>query len=706
MDVVICHDYGPFMLESYPQGGYITWLENPGREQLGKGHWKERYIGRWPAMHRIKAGYFTQKSALEIIAASVVWGPHNKVRPIPIIRFQSPDTHVVRDALEWQRDIIDDEHFTVIHEVTPRKFNGPDGLDSMLIASREGVTHLWYESSTRLWRRELITPGEPRRPGQTEDSESPGSGDHWGAGCMDAGRIGDDPFAYIATLDPFHGTTCTVLTKENRGISGTVGGWKRQVLDVYGTPNQLKHTGDGPGHFIVCADFDGDGDDEFLLSLFGSLDRDEAGESIPPDGGPNPNKGILYYKCMDLEKGIWAKWEISPLSSARIALGDFDNAGRIDLVSMSYNVARYYVEPKPKVTLLINDFAKIRPAIPPASITATIWENEGLIYVSNPSIPKNASAPNIDPKVHVKAPVIDIGNYSISVEVLPPKYELHVPDHTYIKVLYGAIKDGDEWRAPLSVPQFTAKSTDVKHHSITAHERYGAVILRFRAIDPHGKKYKNTQEVPVKTTLDVSKYGLTLKPLKFIKVEDLWWGSGFKGVEFYNLTGFHFRFQGSQENIAHLQFWTAGTNVNCGVHNHSDAIFQEIHICLSPGTGNGGMARLKPECVPEPPDPDVLNSLGKEAFDELPLKEMEEHGGMWERDPYGLPVRDEESGVIKYPYHKWQAGCGTQGIDVWAAIEFPVDIDYRVEGVGQTEGGKKKQVPKKGVGKKVQRTCC
>lgn len=29
----------------------------------------------------------------------------------------------------------------------------------------------------------------------------------------------------------------------------------------------------------------------------------------------------MYYKCMDLDKGIWAKWKVSDLSSARIAIG-------------------------------------------------------------------------------------------------------------------------------------------------------------------------------------------------------------------------------------------------------------------------------------------------------------------------------------------------------------------------------------------------
>ncbi|KAL0769478.1 hypothetical protein CaCOL14_008786 [Colletotrichum acutatum] len=35
-DIVVCHDYGPFMLECDPKGGWISWLENPGRENLGK----------------------------------------------------------------------------------------------------------------------------------------------------------------------------------------------------------------------------------------------------------------------------------------------------------------------------------------------------------------------------------------------------------------------------------------------------------------------------------------------------------------------------------------------------------------------------------------------------------------------------------------------------------------------------------------------
>lgn len=60
-DIVVCHDYGPFMLECDTKGGWVSWLENPGRDKLGDGLWKVRTIGRWPAMHRMKVGHFTQK---------------------------------------------------------------------------------------------------------------------------------------------------------------------------------------------------------------------------------------------------------------------------------------------------------------------------------------------------------------------------------------------------------------------------------------------------------------------------------------------------------------------------------------------------------------------------------------------------------------------------------------------------------------------
>lgn len=724
-DVLVCHDYGPFMLDCNPAGGWITWLENPGREVLKLGgQWTQRKIGRWPAMHRIKFGYFTQMSALEIIGASVVTQPHDKTTPIPVIRFQRPEK--VLEAKEWQRDIIDDEHFTLIHEITVRKFHGPSGLDSMLISSREGLTHVYY--ADQRWHRELLNAGIPRELRQDPAVEAPGTGDHWGTGCADAGRVGSDPFAYIATLDPFHGIAACVLTKEDDGLAGA-GGWKRHVLDVYGTPNQQLKTGDGPGHFIVCADFDGDGDDEFLLSLFGPVDRDSTGEAIPPPKGPHPFKGIMYYKALDLKNGIFAKWKIAEDSSARIALGDFTGNGKIDLVSMGYNVKRYYEEPNTVVTLHPNNIHIPRVADVTSSIVSTLWDNEALLYIPDPT------ADPTDPKRVKKLRysttlnLIAVANHKVSINVLAADAKQPIDEDEGFKVLWGIMSDEKGPRTALGVPSFTAASTLANGRTITAGP-CGAIYLRFTPIfspqesafavspqhegsdsssyhvidtdqqsRPSVPAFVSAETVPLKPYLTTTTHGLSLPPPAFTRVEDLWWGGKFKGVAFANLSGFHFRFVESKDALAHLQFWTAGKDVNCGVHNHSDAIFEEVHVCLVPGTtpeesanarpaasrpgGNigtgisgGGMSRLKKEYESTPPD--KLDALPASAFDHLPLRALEEHGGMWYRKSDGAPERGDatkgEPVVVKYLWHKWQAGGG-EGVDVWAAIEFNPDVN-------------------------------
>ena len=97
-------------------------------------------------------------------------------------------------------------------------------------------------------------------------------------------------------------------------------------------------------------------------------------------------------------------------------------------------------------------------------------------------------------------------------------------------------------------------------------------------------------------------------------------------------------------------------------------MFQEIHICLSPGTGNGGMSRL----IESKTEPKVNDCSGQD-FEHVVLPRLYEHGGMWYRDSYGTAVRNKENAVA-YPYHKWQAGSGPN-LDIWLALEFNPDRD-------------------------------
>jgi hypothetical protein len=700
MDLIICHNYGPFMLDVKTSGGHVSWLENPGRKNLGKQElWKQHYIGRWPSMHRLRAGYFTQRAFLEVVAAPIVHGPHDKATPVPILLFTAPDN--VLEATEWPRAVIDDRSFTCIHEVAPRKLNGPHGLESLVVSSREGVTIMSYDTTTQRWVHDRIGVGEPQAPHQTADSESPGSGDYWGTGSADIGKIGNDPFAYIATLDPFHGVAACVYTKEETPIDGRIA-WKRHVLDVYGTPNQRLMTGDGPGHYITCGDFDGDGDDEFVLSLYGPLDRDEKGDSKSPPEGPHPYKGIMYYKAIDLQKGIFAKWRVSDRSSARVALGDFAGTGCLDIVSMKYNVVRYYEEPKPDVTLHRNNFAPRATAVEKPAIFPTLWDKEGMVYIIDPSIADNAvTSPSV-------AHLIEVANYAITVEVYPPSKEVQLPETDGFKVLFGAVVLTNptdktkvvETRSPYSVKPFTATTTKapsgVHAH---AHDTLGAVLLRFHPLESPSNSgpFRTASDVPVKTTLPLPPpLASPLPSLEFKRVDSLWWGEPFKDMDFYNLTGFHFYFvspnpspaaPSGHTRLAHIQFWTAGKGVNCGVHNHSQDSFCEVHVALSPGTGNGSMARLKPEYAAKH-KPEEYNSLKNDAFDWLPMAELDEHGGFWGCNETGRPVRSTAlPDTVHYPWHKWQAGDKDDGVDVWMAIEFNPDmVDCAVE-LGQEIGG-------------------
>ncbi|KAI5918192.1 hypothetical protein F4810DRAFT_726249 [Camillea tinctor] len=394
--------------------------------------------------------------------------------------------------------------------------------------------------------------------------------------------------------------------------------WKPHKVDTYGTLNQALKRGDCPGHFVVCGDFDGDGDDEFLISLMGSLDRDKNDDMIPPTGGLDANKGIVYYKAIDLQTGIFAKWKIAEESSASIEVGNFNGANNLDVASIAYNVKQYYEEPNPTVDIHMNRIDITKPDTQSKVIVTSLWDGGAIVYVSDPAQVHKAAS----------APLIEVANFAI--------------------ILYGSIKDGVGTRRPMGGPPFPyTTSTYSENTIIEADQVKGAIVLRFAPIlaeegweDLPPKEWQKQRmclwEQP---TLDLDIRGLDMFPLSFTKVEDLWWGDKFKGMEFYNLTSFHFRFPESKAHIAHMQFWILGNLY----------IFSYIPISL-PST----FPSISPFFLPS------SIKLHKWLLDSI----MAILAVTWKNYRAG----------VSYPRHKWQAGDDGKNVDVWLALEFNPDL--------------------------------
>jgi hypothetical protein len=338
-DLVISHDYGQCMFDCGPQDGRISWLRNPGAAG-GDREWERRPIGDLVATHRLRLGRFTRPGAPQLLALPVVaerGGPDAVHAPVRLTLFEPPDD--VLSAAAWPSTIVDEETFRIIHGVQVRAFAGtprPD-LDSLLIASEEGVS--WFGvDSAGAWRSETLGTGELTQQERTGFQ---------GSGNLAVGRIGTEAYAYVAAVEPFHGNTVVVYTRD--AGPGLVGGrWRRTVLDVFGDPNA---NGEGAGHHVVAGDFDGDGDDEFLVAM----------------RGPMPWQGVFYYKAVDAANGLFVKKRVSTASAARIAVADFDGDGCLDFATTGYYTPGYFLCEDPQVKVFLNRFSKAvegRPPIP------------------------------------------------------------------------------------------------------------------------------------------------------------------------------------------------------------------------------------------------------------------------------------------------------------------------------------------------------
>jgi len=201
----------------------------------------------------------------------------------------------------WE-EIFVTEAFHVIHDIST-----PNGKD-ILVGSMEGLSLLKLEGSVSVTN---LFAGSPKYP------FSP----YTGVSSVDTCRVSDPSvLGYLASIGPWEGID--QLTPPTIQIHHPISPPKT-LNDLYKPPfNSTTLTIQGPqGHVVKCGDFDGDGNDDFIVGLRG------------------PVKAIYFFKCLD-GKGsqfTWFPLELDKNTGASgIAVHDFNNDGKLDFVACGF----------------------------------------------------------------------------------------------------------------------------------------------------------------------------------------------------------------------------------------------------------------------------------------------------------------------------------------------------------------------------------
>eukprot|EP00897_Mesotaenium_endlicherianum_P007683 jgi/Mesen1/6943/ME000036S06271 len=666
-DVAITYDYGECIRNCDAAHGKVAWLRNPGAQCRGnfdhptcKGNWTLHYIGHLVAPHRLAFGYFTQTQSLQLLGLPVV-GDSGVHSPIRVTLYTPPArAHILSADEGWPAEVVIDS-LHVIHGVTTRRFaptSDADAaeLDSVLLASQEGVGWLRFDPASGAWAYTNLGTGEV---GEVERNQT----EFFGSGDVDVLKLGGDPFAAIATLEPFHGNTVAVYSRgDDGGLAGEVV-WERDILDVFKDPDGQ---GEGPGHHVKAADFDGDGDDEFLVAF----------------RGPFPWQGVFYYKHVPTPYGPgFIKTRVSSASAGRIVVADFDNDGRLDFATTGYYVPRYFLSEDPSTLVFYNDFATTsgprpyHPADRPSGGAATaagaaasaasteVTVADGVVTVTLP-VPTTPVA---------VSPAWSIGDWELQVVQVArgssftlPRGSSGVTARSYIKVVAGSLFGLDQAGSvgPVGAPNQRRSNAVPAGCSAVQAGPAGAIFVLWTATFAPGNS-----KVRSMTGGKITRFsGPGSEAFKWRLYSDV--DPTFKGVDFWNLRGLRVQTQQGRR-VVFLQFWAVNNGVSAGWHDHSNlnvsTAFGEVHQMLYEGSGHGGMQYRLP-CPKSAGGGEYIEKL-------LPLPVGYEHGPLWfVNSSTGEPLLSKQTGALVYPTHRWIGGgvsTSPSAYDVWVVYEMP-----------------------------------
>jgi len=284
IDLAIAHEFG---MQRTNSGGLLHWLRCP---QDPTQEWPMYVAGAEPTSHRIKWADINGDGRKELVNAPIMG--RNAKAPlwnvgVTLIWYEIPEPPTTEP---WEPHIIDNQ-LTVIHGISIVNWDN-DSLDDILLASFEGI-HLYQpqvEGDKISWKKTKLGVGEQINPEKRGSSE------------IALGNLQSKNRRFLASIEPWHGESVVVYTPG----SGSDTLWQRSVIDT--TFNE--------GHALVCADLDGDGDDEIVAGYRGK------------------GQSLYVYNCLD---SIGKRWERIVLDEGDMAasglhIADVNNDGRLDVI--------------------------------------------------------------------------------------------------------------------------------------------------------------------------------------------------------------------------------------------------------------------------------------------------------------------------------------------------------------------------------------
>lgn len=292
-----------FNLDRAEDGGEIWWAK-PGASLDAQ--WTVTLVGRVPGAHRLRWADLDGDGRVELVVVPIV-GPGSRPPyysvPAQITWFSMPETLMTghaentgRESTQWTPHLIDDT-LNLAHGVHVMDWNG-DGRDEILTASAQGVNLFRAKGrgANLSWTRTLLTPGD-----QSER--------YHGASEIGVGKVQGRRF--LATIEPWHGDKVVVYPQVKNGFP------ERRVID-----SSFKS-----GHALVCADLDGDGNDEIVAGYRG------------------PGTSLFIYHAKGNDGTAWERQTLdTEMAASCLAIADINGDGRPDIVaigSLTANVKWY-----------------------------------------------------------------------------------------------------------------------------------------------------------------------------------------------------------------------------------------------------------------------------------------------------------------------------------------------------------------------------